>query len=52
METLDRECSHRCERCGKAGCDVVGEAVLCEVCLGLVVREWKIAFQTFGELAR
>jgi hypothetical protein len=41
----------RCERCGKPGCDVQGEAILCENCLSLVIREWKIRFEEFGKLA-
>ena len=41
----------KCERCGKAGADVLGEAVLCDGCLCLIVREWKVKFEEFGELA-
>ena len=41
----------RCERCGKPGADVQGEAVLCESCLSLVIREWRIKFEEIGELS-
>ena len=40
-----------CERCGLVGHDVVGEVVLCDECLGLVVREWRISFDEIGVLA-
>jgi hypothetical protein len=40
----------KCERCGKLGADVQGEAVLCEQCLSLIVQEWKIRHEEFGEL--
>lgn len=41
----------KCERCGRPGCDVEGEAVLCSECIALVIREWRIRFEEFGELA-
>ncbi len=34
-----------CDRCGRPGSDVLGEVVLCEGCLCLVVREWKLKFE-------
>ena len=40
----------KCERCGRPGSDVLGEACLCEECLAVVVREWKIRFEEFGQL--
>jgi hypothetical protein len=40
----------RCERCGRPGADILGEVILCEPCLGLVLREWKIHFAEFGDL--
>lgn len=42
----------RCERCGKPGSDIQGEAILCDTCISLVIREWKIKHEEFGELAR
>ncbi len=40
----------KCERCGRPGADVLGEVVLCEECLCLVLREWRIKHAEFGEL--
>lgn len=40
----------KCERCGRAGADILGEACLCETCLTMVIREWKIKFEEIGEL--
>ena len=40
----------KCDRCGKPGSDVHGEAVLCEMCLCLILREWRIRFEEFGAL--
>ena len=39
-----------CERCGKHGADIAGEVVLCELCLSLIVREWKVRHDEFGVL--
>lgn len=57
----------KCERCGKAGSDVLGECCLCDECtvaglnkmvtvatplrLALIVREWMVKRAEFGELA-
>ena len=40
----------KCERCGKPGADVCGEACLCETCVSLIIREWRIRHDEFGEL--
>ena len=40
----------KCERCGRTGADISGEVVLCDECLALIVREWKIRREEFGEL--
>jgi hypothetical protein len=40
----------KCERCGKPGADLLGECVLCEQCLALIIREWRIKHEEFGEL--
>jgi len=40
----------KCDRCGMPGSDVHGEAVLCETCLCLILREWRIRFDEFGSL--
>src|SRR5215471_1115631 len=43
----------KCERCGKPGADIAGEFVLCqgnEGCLSLVLREWRVKHEEFGEL--
>jgi hypothetical protein len=41
----------RCERCGKPGHDVEGEVCLSDTCLALIVREWKVRHDEFGQLA-
>lgn len=42
----------KCERCGRPGSEVCGgEAVLCELCLVQVIREWKIRFSEYGILS-
>ena len=42
----------KCERCGKAGAiDVEGEAILCDLCLAMVIREWKVKFDELNELS-
>jgi DNA-directed RNA polymerase subunit RPC12/RpoP len=41
----------KCERCGStSAADIEGEAILCQLCLSLVLREWRIRFQEFGQL--
>jgi hypothetical protein len=50
MGTTRKADSMKCERCGKPGCDVQGECVLCADCLSLIVREWRIKHAEFGEL--
>jgi hypothetical protein len=43
----------KCSRCGREeNCTVltVYKIVLCEACLELVVLEWRVKFDEFGEL--
>jgi hypothetical protein len=42
----------KCERCGCLGADILGEAVLCEECLVLIVREWRVKREEFGQLTQ
>lgn len=41
----------KCERCGSdSGVEHLGKVILCETCLVLVLIEWRIRKQEFGEL--
>lgn len=43
----------KCNRCGDAGqCEKYGNVHLCEPCLILIVEEWHIRQQDFGELVQ
>lgn len=42
----------RCERCGLPGHDVLGEIVLCDLCLVRICLEWRIRFDNVGTLAK
>jgi hypothetical protein len=42
----------KCERCGKPATDNDSEIPLCDSCLTLIVREWKIRHDEYGELAK
>lgn len=44
---------HRCERCGTHdNCETFDSLTLCEYCLLLIVREWRIRKSDFAELAQ
>lgn len=40
-----------CERCGGAGAGPVGQVVLCDSCVVLIVVEWRIHREEFAVLA-
>ena len=46
------EWSMKCERCGRPTSDIGGEIPLCDSCLALIIREWKIRHDEYGELTQ
>jgi hypothetical protein len=41
----------RCERCGSSeGAEQLGSIVLCEDCVALILKEWKLRRDEFAEL--
>jgi hypothetical protein len=43
----------RCERCGETkDCQSLAQMFLCQLCLILILREWRIRKEDFAELAQ